>query len=255
LSAVSSIADLQITQLTSTGKAGNPALSPDGKYVAYVQQDGKESSLWMRQIETASQVQIVPPQPGTVIRGVTVSPDGSFVDFVRGSVGAVHDEVWRIPFLGGTAKKLLDSYVSPVGWSPDGRRIAFVRRGPGSKDSLIAADADGSHERVVAVLQVRAYLNAARPAWAVVGGLMAVVIPASQAGPARDQILVVDVGTGATRVVPVLLSVSGSGPAWLDAGSLVLSGVAESGAPDQLWELSYPGGQLSRLTNDLSRYT
>jgi eukaryotic-like serine/threonine-protein kinase len=207
----------------------------------------------MRQIDPASQVRIVPPEPGTVTKSVTVSPDGGFVDFVRGSLGVVHDEVWRIPFLGGTPKKLLDSYVSPVGWSPDGRRIAFVRRGP-AKDSLIAADADGSHERMIAPLRQSDYLDAARPA-SVDGRLVAVTEPPSQAGAALGQVVVVDPGTGAARVVPVSLSVTGSGPAWLDAGSLVLSGVAENGGLDQLWKLSFPGGQLSRLTNDLSRYT
>jgi hypothetical protein len=35
----------------------------------------------------------------------------------------------------------------------------------------------------------------------------------------------------------------------------VLSAASEIGAPAQLWRLSYPGGQLSRLTNDLSNYT
>ena len=255
LSPASPIADLQVTPLTSTGKALNPAISPDGKYVAYVQQDGTAFSLWMRQIDTASQVQIVPPEAGTPIGGVTVSPDGGFVDFVRGSLTVVTGEVWRVPFLGGPPKKLLDSYVSPVGWSPDGRHIAFLRRGSDLKGSLIAADADGSHERVIAGMPAPFYLTAARPAWSTDGRFMAVVVPASQASAFRDQVVVVDVRTGVARVLPVSLTVSGSGPAWLDAGSLVLSGVAESGGLDQLWKLSYPGGQLSRLTNDLSRYT
>ena len=253
LSPASTIADLQVTQLTSTGKALGPAISPDGKYVAYVQQDGNEFSLWMRQIDTASQVQIVPPERGTYVDGVMVSPDGGFVDFVRGSLTVVHDEVWRVPFLGGTPKKLLDSYVSPVGWSADGRHIAFLRRGP--KTLLITADADGSHERVIAALQPSGYFNARRPAWSVDGRIIAVAGPAPQASADRGQVNVVDVGTGAARVLPLSLAVSPSGPAWLDAGSLLISGVAESGGLDQLWKLSYPGGQLSRLTNDLSRYT
>jgi serine/threonine protein kinase len=47
----SSIEDLQVTQLTSTGTAGAPAISPDGKYVAYSQNEGNASSLWVRQID------------------------------------------------------------------------------------------------------------------------------------------------------------------------------------------------------------
>jgi WD40-like Beta Propeller Repeat len=127
-SSAPSIEDLQITQLTSTGTAEAPAISPDGKYVAYIQNEGNAYSLWMRQIDTASQVQIVPPEPGTIIRGATVTPDGGFVEFMRGSPTVVHEELWRVPFLGGTPKKLLDSFVSAAGWSPDGQHIAFLRK-------------------------------------------------------------------------------------------------------------------------------
>jgi Tol biopolymer transport system component len=47
---------------------------------------------------------------------------------------------------------------------------------------------------------------------------------------------------------------SGLGLAWLDGASLVVSRATDTGAPTQLWRLTYPGGQLSRLTNDLSDY-
>ena len=53
------LADLQISQVTTSGKAQSPAISPDGKYVAYVQRDGNDTSLWIRQTSTTSNVQIV----------------------------------------------------------------------------------------------------------------------------------------------------------------------------------------------------
>ena len=78
-----SILDLQITQLTTSGNADRPAMSPDGKYVAYVQHDGNNDSLWVRQTTTPSNVQIVPAEPGVALLGATVTPDGGYVDFVR----------------------------------------------------------------------------------------------------------------------------------------------------------------------------
>src|SRR5262249_44232652 len=74
-----SIQNLEVVQLTTSGNAARPAISPDGKYIAYVQQDGTGSSLWIRQTTTASNVQIVPARAGTNLSGVTVTPDGSFV--------------------------------------------------------------------------------------------------------------------------------------------------------------------------------
>ena len=76
-------ADLAITQLTTSGNAGRPAISPDGRYVAYVQRDGDASSLWIRQTDTTSNVQIVPPEPGATLVGATFTPDATSVDFVR----------------------------------------------------------------------------------------------------------------------------------------------------------------------------
>jgi eukaryotic-like serine/threonine-protein kinase len=51
--------DFDITQLTTTGNAFTPAITPDGKYVAYVQVDGDVSSLWIRQVATMSNVRVL----------------------------------------------------------------------------------------------------------------------------------------------------------------------------------------------------
>jgi hypothetical protein len=68
-------------------------------------------------------------------------------------------------------------------------------------------------------------------------------------------VVAVNVATGAERILPVRFASAWGGPAWLDPGSLVVSGCVEAGAPSQLWRLAYPDGQLSRLTNDLISYS
>lgn len=84
-----------------------------------------------------------------------MTPDGNYVDFVKGAFP--NTTAWRVPFLGGTPKKLpigesptegrkrKDAVWSPIGWSPDGRQMAYVRGG----GSLLVADADGSGERTL----------------------------------------------------------------------------------------------------------
>ena len=49
-----------MTRLTSDGKASDAAISPDGKYVVYVNDDNGRQSLWVRQVATGSDVQIIP---------------------------------------------------------------------------------------------------------------------------------------------------------------------------------------------------
>ena len=94
-------------------------------------------------------VQIVPPEPGVVLQGLTVTPDGNFVDYIRRDRG--NSELWRVSFLGGTPKKLLVDVRTPIGWSPDGRRLAFVREDlQRGKSELVVADADGGNLRVLA---------------------------------------------------------------------------------------------------------
>ena len=115
-----SFADLQVTQLTTSGNAERPAISPDGRYVAYVQRDGDDSSLWIRQTATTNNVRIVPPERGVALFGATFTPDGTSVDFVRQANGASW-EIWRVPFLGGTPRLLVANVSSPIAWAPDGQ--------------------------------------------------------------------------------------------------------------------------------------
>jgi Tol biopolymer transport system component len=247
-----SIQDLQITQLTTSGNADRPAVSPDGKYVAYVQHDGNNDSLWIRQTATPSNVQIVAAEPGAALLGATVTPDGGYVDYVR-SQRKLNVELWRVPFLGGTPKRIIDNVGSLVAWSPDGRRMAFARMDLLTNTSaLIAADADGGHDRVLASrprplsFNVIPINSMQQPAWSPSGATIAL----SGLNQLAGHLVAVEVATGAERTFPL----EGlSTLAWLDDATIVLSRGAD-GAPLQLWRLSYPEGKLSRLTNDLNSY-
>jgi serine/threonine protein kinase len=261
-----SLQDLEVSQLTTSGNAQRPAISPDGNYVAYVQQDGTNFSLWIRQATTASNVRIVPSEPGVALMAPTVTPDGGFVDFVRvrsGSGGSF--ELWRVPFLGGSPKRLFDNVWSPVGWSPDGRRLAFVRTDLSTgSDALVIADAEGTGERVLAVRRrPRRFYSFSltfrpmiRPAWSLDGRLIAVVGGGVQAGADTPELVYIDVATGTERAITLGIP-DGSpvhGLAWIDAESLILNHATDPSSPPQLWRMSLPDGQLSRLTNDVNRY-
>ena len=144
--------NIVIQPLTFTGNATHGAISPDGKFVVYVRSD--EQSLWVRQTSTGNDVQIIPKRADTDILSVTVTPDSSYVDFVvRKNSTEYFADLWRVPFLGGTPRKLASGVYSGVGWSPDGRRMAFMRRSRGNnsfESMVMIADADGSGERILA---------------------------------------------------------------------------------------------------------
>jgi eukaryotic-like serine/threonine-protein kinase len=253
---------LQMVRLTNTGNARLPALSPDGRYVAYVQDDGDQQSLWVRQIASSSNVRVVDPVRGVSILAVTVTPDGGFVDFVRRE-GSASPELWRAPFLGGPPRKIADNVWSALGWSPDGKKMAFLTQNGGATErSVVVAESDGSRPRVVATrkLPLR-YLSLS---FSLQSSLPPIWLPDAQSiavlglDDSRKLVIVaVNATTGAeTIVLPLkrLGQVYGMGIALAHDGSFILEDATEPMGPQQLLSIRVPDGQTTRLTNDLNEY-
>jgi eukaryotic-like serine/threonine-protein kinase len=144
-----------ITPVTNTGKARLAAISPDGKYILHVQNDNGMQSLWLRNIPTGSDTQTVPPAAG-IYRYLAFSPDGNYVYFEKAvnSQGTEFD-FFRAPVLGGVPKVVAHDVDSNIAFSPDGRRIAYIRSNdpePG-KYRWLSANEDGSDETVWLIAQ------------------------------------------------------------------------------------------------------
>jgi Tol biopolymer transport system component len=254
-----SIADLTVEQLTTSGTARSPAISPDGNYVAYVDGEAGGSSLRVRQVATGSNVEIVAAQPGAQLGWPTVTPDGTFVDYLR-RVAPQPYELWQIPFLGGTQKQLLTSIGSGVSFSPDGSQMAYVRDGHAGETSVVITARDGSGPRVLATrrrpdrfwaMVGPVGIVTGGPAWSPDGKTVAVLGGVSDS---RGQLVFLDTRSGSERAVDFGPGLPGVALAWLDDGTLLLSGLDRSSAPLQLWLVSYPKGEFRRLTNDLSQH-
>ncbi len=257
----------EITRLTTNGKVRIAAISPDGKYVAYVTGEvsffGRET-LWVRQVGTGSDVQIVPPAD-VRYGGLTFSRDGDFLyvsewEHKDSSLGTLY----KIPALGGTGKRLIVDVadygypydeVNPVTLSPDGKQVAFLRDSKAtSETALMVANEDGSGEKQLAVRKSpNGFLGMV--AWSPNGKTIATAVDNTEAGVRYASLVEVPVQGGAERPLTQQRWLWIADLAWVPDGRGLLAYTQERReGPIQIVYVSYANGEVRRITNDLNYY-
>jgi len=245
-----------IENLSNNGHTVLAAISPDGKYLALVLDENGLQALQLRHIQTGSNTQIVAPAATRYI-GITFSPDGSYLYFVRRDE-AEHTIpiLYEAPVLGGTPRVLIRDVDSPIALSPDGQHLAYLRQDHDSPafDLLIAKN-DGTPERALFKSQAIAS-DSYTLTWSPDG--KTIVIPVVQ--PTLDDIggfLAVDVKTGARTNFGNSRAKVFYDPSWLTSGTGLLVTNAEAAAGKlqrQLGIVPYPQGTYRAITADTNTY-
>jgi serine/threonine protein kinase len=244
--------NMRITKLTDSGKVGNVAISPDGRYIVYVLMDGEQQSLWIRNVATRGDAQVLPPD-AVKFNGVSFSPDGNNLYFSRSDKSTTnYYYLYVMPVLGGVPRLVIRNIDSVVSFSPDGRHFAFMR---GVVEPLTleirVANVDGSGDRLLAARPAYMQMNGA--VWSPDGKTIAA--PVLQLGKEiKWALTAINVADGSVREMfsgPEWLGT----PAWLpDGNSLLIPMALIPENRTQLWVISYPSGEKQRFTNDLSNY-
>jgi len=247
---------LQIAPLTTTGKVVTAAISPDGRYVAYAQNDSGHESLWIRQIPARGTVQIVPSSNSNYLT-LTFSPDGNYLYYTVWD-RKTPASLYQMPVLGGAAKKLVEDIDSSPAFSPDARQFAFVRGYPLQHESaLLIVDADGTNERKLAIRKDPAWFYAEQggPSWSRDGNTIVCAAHFTDANGSYQNLVGVNVADGSVKTLTSHRWASIAYTAWLRDGSGVIVNASDQASkPAQIWQISYPGGESRRLTNDLNEY-
>jgi serine/threonine protein kinase len=112
-------------------RANIPAISPDGRTIAYAATASGKSGIWLQSLDSN-----VPRYlPGTQgARGIIWSPDSRSLAYSTSST------YFRLDLTGGPPSQLVNRAVFSSAWAPDGR-IYYAGRGPGVR-SILATGGD-----------------------------------------------------------------------------------------------------------------
>jgi serine/threonine protein kinase/dipeptidyl aminopeptidase/acylaminoacyl peptidase len=243
---------MTVTRVTTAGRTWSASISPDGNYVAYIQGDGAgRPGLWVQQVATSTDVSIVPSGSDDICCSA-VAPDGSYVYYNKSVPGTGRSDLYRIPILGGTPRRVMKNVGNQVGISRDAQRLAFLRFGDAGEIQLMVADADGSDATAIASkMTPDAYSSGA--SWSPDGKL--ITLAARRLGEPGETVVAVSVEDGKEQHVTAEPWDNMGSPAWLPDGSGLLANAARKpGDMNQIWFFPYPDGLPQRITNDLLNY-
>jgi len=155
------LSDAQFTPLTNLqGTETDPAISPDGKFVAFISDRSGTFDIWLIQADGSSIANLTQGRIGDArgpLRAIGFSGDGSQV----WSAGTPDRRLMLWPLIGGAPHNFLDEHAAEVAWSPDGARLVYHTWEPG--DPVFVADRNGTNPRQI--VQNAPGLHNHYPAW------------------------------------------------------------------------------------------
>jgi eukaryotic-like serine/threonine-protein kinase len=242
-----------MTQVTNTGKAELAAISPDGRYILSVQNENGQGALWLRNVPTNSDTQIIPAS-GAIFVSLAFSPDGNYIYFRKSAdQTGTSFNLFRAPVLGGQPQQIVTDIDSDITFSPDGKRIAYFRGNDPvvGQFRMLSANLDGTDEKVLLVG------NDSNPpqfaSWSPDGKEIAYSV--IETGQALGSIGLFDLASGKAHTMTSYDKDRIYEMHWMPSGRGLMVNYGERPlSRSQLGYVSYPQGVLSTITRDTNSY-
>jgi Tol biopolymer transport system component len=237
----------EVPLTTFEGHETFPAISPDGRQVAFVWDGGTATApaqLYVQLVGIGDPLQLTRGRAG--VSHPAWSPDGRQLAFLRRSTEGPSDVV-VIPALGGPERRLTSTLCVACGlsWSPDGKVLAVPDKGsPNEPDGLFLVSAEtATKSRLTSSPAQATWMRGdSRPAFSPDGRSLAFLRSESFVAP-DIYLISVAAGGAPTRIVRGFRRISSLD--WTaDGRSLVFAG---GGTPDGLWRVSDRGGEPQAL--------
>ncbi|MBZ5550722.1 MAG: protein kinase [Acidobacteriia bacterium] len=237
--------DVTFLRLTDfAGLEDSPALSPDGKSVAFVSDSTGSRQIWIRLLAGGPPLQIT-HDAGEHLEPRWSQDSAAIIYYSPPPEGDVQGALWEISALGGAPRRLI-SGMSGAEVSHDGKRLTFFRLNDKQME-LVVSDRNGSNARVV--LQAPVSFSYRQPRWSPDDGTIAYLHSRENWA---DDVYVVSSSGGSARQVTHDNTLM-SGLAWLADGSRLLYSSARGSTilylpTMHLWLVPPAGGDPQQLT-------
>ncbi|HEV7429022.1 MAG TPA: protein kinase [Thermoanaerobaculia bacterium] len=254
-----------LRRITSGGDAVAATISPDGKYVAYLVSNDSGQSMRIVQLATRQELVLIPAAQNQGFRGHTFTPDGNAIVYVIRDGANPIGTLFRLSTLGGKPERVFEGIDQAPSFSPDGRRIAYLRPDYPSRgqSALMVAGIDGSLARPVAIRrypELFTPVSFGGPSWSPDGSIIAAAVNRAE-DPEQATLIGFDPDRGTAKPLSDGEWRTLGQAAWMPDGSgIVVTGtrrddpLAAASLPLRLWFVPYPSGRPRRLTNDLLMY-
>lgn len=243
-------------KLSTTGMVYSAAISPDGKKVVYSNRAGSKQSVWLRDLDSGSNVPIIPASEEDYYE-IVFSPDGNSIYFSRGTRGIEkHIDIFRASVFGGVPEKIAGLTEGLLGVSPDGKKISFARC-PHTGDewcSLWIADAiDGKNERKLTTRPkpIRIADNEISPD----GAKIAFAVGHSRNQANEFRLMEIDIESGVERDISTERFFNIKNLAWLpDQSGILLTASRIPNKHFRIWQVPASSGVSEPMTKDSEAY-
>ncbi len=245
-------------RLSSNGKVFYTVISPDGKNVVYTNIVANEKqSVWLRNIDTGSNVEIIPPSDSMYF-GLALSPDGNFLYFARRPRNVEGEaSIYRQSIVGGIPETIIANSQGWMSLSPDGNKISFIRcrYKPNDFCSLWMADAsNGSNE--IELVSKSAPIRIGDNRFSPDGKLIAFATGHSETGANEYHLSAVDVLSKEIHDLTSEVFFHIRSLTWLpDQKGLLVTAARIPNKNFLIWKISTVTGKAEPLTNDSESYS
>jgi len=216
------------------GVQAQPALSPDGRSVAFISNRDGHYNIYVGLVRGGELVQIThdPPMKSRPMW----SPDGSTLAYAQVNESGTMD-VWEVAALGGPPRKVMLDAADPA-WTPDGRSLIY-----GNYGEIWICGVSGENPRLLVRMgpdEVGTELRMSPD-----GKMIAMAVRSSGGGP-NGKLGVADLSSGKVRLLTHDRATTLS-PAWSPDSRFIYFASSRGGTLN-IWKIGVDGNGLRQVT-------